>query len=132
MPPIVDAGTLIDTPVMEATTNQLPRDVVAYSDISKAVVAVDRSRPVKVLLTRTQAQYFRRHLLMMCAARRRATNSDRFESLRFHVLQWKILFRFPRLLELGFFYEIDDGTLDRVNFDDVPDGVLVTFLPKAT
>jgi hypothetical protein len=112
------------------TTEDSRSDAIGYSAISEAARELEKSKSHRVLLSRAQAEYFRRHLMMMCGMRRRASNTPRFEGIRFHILQLTILLRFPRLLELAYFYDIDDATTERVRFEEVAEGTMVTFLPK--
>ena len=106
------------------------RSTIRYSEISKAATCLDKMKPIEVQLTQLQANYFKRHLEMMCRVPRLRGMRAFLDSVKFNVLQLIILLRCPRILELGLFYDIDRDTMNRVTFAAHDQGVLVTFLPR--
>jgi len=104
--------------------------IIRYPEIGNAAAHIDKGKPIEVLLTQLQARYFKRHLEMMCKVQKLKGMPAFLDSLKFGALQAAILFRCPRILELGFYYDIDRDTLKRILFRDHDQHVVVTFVPR--
>jgi len=80
-----------------------------------------------------QAAYFQRHLKMMCEVPKLSGVKALLVSVKFNALQLTVLIRCPRILELGYFFDIHADTMKRVIFQpQVDEGVIVTFTPRGT
>jgi len=105
--------------------------ILEYADLGVHDLAIDRSRTVRVRLSRPRALLFKDYLLTSLRDRGTSGVTGARAALRFLFANLRVLVRAPRLFVLVKFYDFDDSPQERIRFNAEADGsVLVEFRPR--
>lgn len=106
-------------------------DAIEYKDIFVPYRMIDKSKLIAVRLSRYKAWLFRTKLHLMVHARDKDTVVAKvLDTLKFFLVTTAIIITCPRVMALSDYFDFDTEALNRIDFDDDSDEVILRFHPK--